>query len=180
MIRKLESREESEKKRKRNTLIISIILISILVFSTAGYFSLSSKEEKKEGESVVQEMGNEWVMKYGEQNLKFSSSPEAAKNTSVIMASTLNNYYGKSFYIVSESDAVYYEIAYNLGSVAGRIQPACYGKCEKNLPEKNCNETLIIYNQSGQNRVYQSDNCVFIEGSMSAVDAFLYRIFGVI
>jgi hypothetical protein len=180
MIRKLESREESEKRQRRNTLVISIILIAILVFSTAGYFSLSSKEEKKEGESAVQEMGNEWVMKYGEQILKFSSPPEAAKNTSIMIASTLENYYEKSFYIVSESDAAYYEIAYNLGRVAGRIQPACYGKCERNLPEKNCSETLIIYNQSGQNRVYQDNNCVFIEGSMSAVDAFLYRIFGVI
>jgi len=179
-IRKIESKEESDRKRKRNTLIISVIMISVLVFGTAGYFS--GRETSTEGnQSVVSEMGNEWVMQYGSDNqiLRFSNSPESVKNVSIMGAVALESYYGQTVYVSSDNDALTYEIASNLGRYTERMQPACYGNCSKDLPSKNCTDILIVFNASEQSRVYQKENCLFIEGDMRAADAFLYRIFGV-
>ena len=182
-MRKVETREEAERKQKRNTLVVSIVLIAILVFSTAGYFSLSDEEEtggSSQGSSKVKDMGNGWAMDYNGQALSFSSSPDSASNASISLINTLGSYAGQDFYIASDNEAVTYEISYNLGRFAERVQPACYGACDKNLPEKGCKDNLIVFKEAAQNRVYQNDNCVFIEGSMSAADAFLYKIFGVI
>jgi hypothetical protein len=178
-LRRLETKEEAEKKRKRNTLIASIIMIGILVLSTAGYFSLSGNEEKKSNEAI-QNIGNYWIANYSGQQLRFTNSPDSVKNVSVGFISNINSYYGKIVYISSDNELANYEIGANIGKYAARVQLACYGQCEKNLPEKNCTDSLIVFNQSGQNKVYQEENCVFIDGDMRAVDAFLYRIFGLI
>lgn len=188
-IRKLESKGESEKKRKRNTFILSVVMISILLFSTAGYFSMREDTSSANGEKRVENIGDSWVLKYGDQTMTLSNSPESAANVSIFMLKNLQSFYGKTVYVASDSDAGYYEIDSSLGRYTERLQPACYGKCNKNYPEKDCNNTMIIIralNESvseielGKGKVYEQDNCVFIEGGLSAVDAFLYRIFEVI
>jgi len=167
-LRKIGTKEESERKTRRNTLILSIVMISILVFSTAGYFSM--RDESNSGSNSGDELG-------------LSNSLESTKNVSVIMFTNLQSYAGKTVYVSSEYESGFYEVSSALQGYAGRIQPACYGKCDKNLPEKNCNESMIVITRlnasgEGNGKVYEQDNCVFIEGNLEAVDAFLYKIFG--
>jgi regulator of sigma D len=57
------------------------------------------------------------------------------------------------------------------------MQEACYGSCERNLPEKNCTENIIIFKDSKENSVTQQDKCVFIEGDLRTVDAYIYKLF---
>lgn len=184
-IRKIGTKEESERKSRRNTLILSIIMISILVLSTAGYFSLREDSGgTNTGSDKVQNVGDYWVINYNGEGIRVSSSPESTKNVSVIMFTKLESYAGKTVYVSSEYDGGLYEVNSALQNYAGRIQPACYGKCDKNLPEKDCNETMIVIsgldnNESESGKVYEQDNCVFISGGLNAVDAFLYRIFGI-
>jgi hypothetical protein len=180
-IRKIESSEESDRKRKRNTLFLSVIMIGILVFSTAGYFSFKEDSETKAGENNVQDVGGEWILTYGDQSLRMSSSPESAQNTSVLMLKTIDDFYGKTVYVASDSDAASYEVSSTLGRYTERMQEACYGKCDSDLPEKDCNQTMIVIktNLTEKGRVYEKDNCIFVEGDLTAVDAFLYRVFGV-
>lgn len=180
-IRKLRSAEEIEKRRKRNVLIASIVLIAILVFSTAGYFSVGEENEETSS-SKVREIGGEWTMDYNGNYLRFSSPPEAAENVSLSSFKTIQDYNGQIVYIDSESDAVAYQISLDMGRYVGRIQAACYGNCTKNLPEKNCTDSkMIIFRKSDDiSKVYEEQNCVFIEGNLKTADAFLYRIFGVI
>ena len=168
-IRKIGTKEEAERKSKRNTLILSIVMITILVFSTAGYFSM------RENSSGSADSGKE---------LGLSSPLESTKNVSVIMFKSLENYAGKTVYVASEYDSGLYEINSALQDYAERIQPACYGMCNKNLPEKDCNDTLIVISRLNESegekgKVYEQDNCVFIEGNLDAVDAFLYHLLGV-
>jgi len=168
-IRKIGTKEDSERKSKRNTLILSIIMISILVFSTAGYFSMREKDNSNAD---------------GGGELGLSNSLENTRNVSVIMFNNLENYAGKTVYVASEYDSGLYEVISALQDYAGRIQSVCYGACDKNLPEKDCNDTLIVISRlnesvEGNGKVYEQDNCVFIEGNLDAVDAFLYHIFGV-
>ncbi len=184
-IRKLETKEEIERKRKRNTLILSIIMIGILMFSTAGYFSLRENDEGN-ANGGVQNIGDYWIFTYGDQNIRLSSSPESAENVSILMFKTLESYYGKTVYVSSESETQLYEISSTLGRYTERMQAACYGKCDRNLPEKNCSDILIVIRalneteKEGEGKIYEEQNCVFIEGKMNAIDAFLYKIFGII
>ena len=59
-----------------------------------------------------------------------------------------------------------------------RIQDACYGECERDLPEKSCEEKIIVFRESQEKQIYQEGNCIFIDGDLSSVDAFLYKILG--
>jgi len=184
-LRKIGTKEEAERKGKRNTLILSIVMIAILVFSTAGYFSMKdSGTSTNTGSGEVQNVGGYWYFDYNGNNIRLSSSPESAENVSIIMFTKLENYAGKTVYIASNYDSGLYEVNSALQNYAERVQPACFGECNKNLPEKDCNDTMIVIsglNESeGTNgKIYEQDNCVFIEGSIEAVDAFIYRIFGI-
>jgi hypothetical protein len=184
-IRKIGTKEEAERKSRRNTLILSIIMISILVLSTAGYFSMRDNgTSTNTGSDKVQNVGDSWIINYNGESIRLSSSPESTKNVSVVMFSKLESYAGKSVYVASDYDGGFYEVGSAMQNYVGRIQQACYGKCNKDLPEKNCTDTMIVISElnnsaGGAGRVYEQDNCVFIEGGLNAVDAFLYHIFGV-
>jgi len=90
----------------------------------------------------------------------------------------LNDYAGLPLYIDSDVDSVSSEVVLTLGRFASRVQGACYGECETDLPEKDCSENLIIIRDSLENRVYQEEKCVFIEGDVATADAFLFRVLG--
>ena len=64
-----------------------------------------------------------------------------------------------------------------LGPFVSRIQEACYGPCEEDLPEKSCEDNLIVVKESEESKIYQEENCIFIEGGTGAIDAFFYRLF---
>jgi hypothetical protein len=86
---------------------------------------------------------------------------------------------GKPVYISADNSEVFQELASALNTQAERVQRACYGSCENDdLPEKSCNENVIVWTKNETNRVYVKDSCVFIEGDTRAVEAFLYRFFG--
>jgi hypothetical protein len=180
-IGKIERQEDVDKRRRKNMLIMSIVMIAILMFSTAGYFFGSTEEDNAATESAgqVQDMGGTWAMKYGDGYLRFSNSPESVKNLSVMVLSGPEKYAGKNVYIASDNQGIAEEIAIDIQQIASRVQMACYGKCEQNYPEKDCNETMIVFNQSLENYAYENGNCVFVYGDMRAADAFLYRLFGV-
>ena len=69
-------------------------------------------------------------------------------------------------------------ITNNLGRYASRIQEACYGECERDFPEKDCSENLIVFKEMEERKIYQEEKCIFIEGDLLSVDAFLYKIMG--
>jgi hypothetical protein len=182
-MRPISSKEELEKKKKRKTFLISFLMFLILVIGTAGYAFLSSTDnpstdgEYKEGEARFN--GNRWVLAIDGKDFYFLNSPESTGNVSVVVSSSLADYNGLPMYIVSDNNAVSSEIALTLGTYASRVQGACYGPCDKDLPEKDCSENLIIWKDNSENKVYQKQNCVFIEGDTIAVDAFLYHVLGI-
>lgn len=173
-MRKIESAEEIEKKVKKRARLFAILMLIILVGSTAGYAFFSNI-----GDSNVQpktDNQGRWEHTFNGQKLYLSNSPSSVENVDVKVSMTINDYAGKTLYIASENTGIVTEISSTLGLFTSRTQLACYGKCEKNLPEENCTENLIVWKSSAENKVYQSDKCVFIEGDMRAADAFLYTI----
>jgi len=174
-IRKIMSKEDLEAKRKRNSNIISIAMLAILVIGTAGYAYLSG-EKSETGKSETS--GEYFALNIGEETLYFKNSPENVSSVPVNINTKIEDYAGKPLYIASEDNEITREITSTLGRFAERVQLACYQNCTKDLPEKDCSVNLIVYN-AGNESVRGEENCVFIEGDEKAVDAFVYKLLDV-
>ena len=182
-MKKIETEEDRERRNKKNKTIIGLILIVLMVGSTAGYaISLfgGNKEEKTSSNQPTFN-GQYWVINYGGKELAFSYSPEEVKQVPINIAFRIGDYQNVPVFIASDSEEIDREIAGIIGLYAERVQKACYGPCnESELPEKDCSSNLIVWNISEENNVYQQNRCVFIEGDIKAVDAFLYKILNII
>lgn len=174
-MRKIESAKEAEDKKKNRGRYFAIVMLVILLGSTAGYAFLSNPAEKaaKGQEALLAEEG----VKIGGSYIKLMSTKNETKDIDVEVSATLGDYSGKKVYVSADNQGVLYELGATIGQYASSMQEACYGNCTQNLPEKTCSDLLIVWKQSQENRVYQKDNCVFIEGDTRAVDALIYRIF---
>ncbi len=185
-MRSIETQAQKEERRKRNVRAVSFFLLAIMVLSTIGYAFILFSENRPDLNNPVSQNGDQvqtdsgqWIWNYGGQMLILQSSKEAVKNISVDLFLNINNYQSVPVYIDAQnSSAVYQELAYNLNPFTYKLPAeACYGPCSLNLPEKNCSDYLIVYQRANENKVYQQDNCVFIEGDIRGVDAFLYQLF---
>lgn len=171
---------ERERKRRR---IGGIIIIALLVLSTLG-FALSGvglRRDDGASEDGLTYNGQYWVYTAGGQQYFFTHHPSELTDVSIQITKTLVDYASKQIYIASEDSLGVQEIATNLGRYSPRISEACYGTCEKDLPEKECvagAEPLIVVRAANAFRVSEQDNCVFIDGDLRSVDAFLYHVLG--
>ncbi|PIN90786.1 hypothetical protein COU60_00380 [Candidatus Pacearchaeota archaeon CG10_big_fil_rev_8_21_14_0_10_34_76] len=179
-MRKIRTPEEVEKSEKRKRLIVGVILIGLMAFSSLGYafFGLGSSSESDESLSNPYFDGNQWILDTGGIKFYLVNSVESVKDIPVDIENNLQDYLGAPLFIASDNDLSTNEVAANLGQYSSRMQRACYGACEEDLPEKDCTENLIVFRESEQKSVLQEDKCVFINGDIESVDAFLYSLAG--
>ena len=187
-MRKLVTKEEIEKTKKKEGRILAFFLLLLLIGSTAGFAFLSNPDSKvnnPEENTQNNESQNGifingyWNYIYAGEKLYFLNSPKETSDVLISINKTIEDYYDIPLYIATKNNGVLYEINSNLKAFASRTQEACYGKCEENLPEKGCGENLIVFKESTEKKVYQQENCVFIDGDLTSVDAFLYKIFNI-
>jgi hypothetical protein len=177
-MRKLKTKEQIEKKKKRDQALIGIFITSLLLFSTLGYSLMSSDEETLQGDQGFISQNGLWVTQIQDQTYGFQFLPSEVKNISVNGTYDIGEYYQKPLYFVGNSEATS-EILNNLGRYILRTQEACLGKCPDNndLPSKNCSQSNIIIFQQGEDRVYKQEKCVYISGNqIKSADAFLYKV----
>jgi len=177
-MRRIQTPEEIERKRQKNIRYMSLFMLGILVFGTVGYgFSLYGNSDDSD---ALNGAGGEIVqsVKIGEEKVYLINPLGDVQNISVNSVIGLYNYNNEILYISSDDALVYNELEKTIGRYAYRVQGACYGKCEKDLPEMNCSSNLIVFEESDENKVYQEEKCVFIDGDLRAVDAFIYNLFG--
>ena len=86
-MRKIETQEEIEQRKKRNVSIMSFSLLMILVISTLGYSFMSSDRFNGAGNS------NDKIDNYGEQKI----SPDGR---------WIVNYNGKEILLISSSESI--------------------------------------------------------------------------
>ncbi len=178
-MRKILSQEELEKKRKRNTAILSIFMLALLLLSTLSYAVFSNPFASVNEENQPQQTKQPFdkiSFQYQGTNIALLSTYLDIENIPIDISLTPESYLGGNIYIESDNQGILQELASSIGSFS-RVQEACYGKCEENLPEKTCNDHLIVWKESAENKVYQDNNCIFIEGDISAADAFIYKLF---
>jgi hypothetical protein len=179
-MRRIQNQEQIDSRRKRNIQLISLVLLGIMTFSSIGYAFFSNPNVGSQAtiENGVENLGGQYRFFFNGNPHIVSSSLSETKNTSFEFTPLLEDYTG-TVYVHSESEVVYSEVYNNLIGYSSRIQKACYGNCTMgDLPEKGCDNTIIVYNQSNENRVYQKNGCTFIDGNIRTVDALIYNLFG--
>ena len=180
-MRPLQTQAEIEKREKRNKTIIGIVIITLLVLSTAG-FALNgvgigdSNQQPSNGAPYYN--GQYWIYGQAGQESYFTYQKEDINFSASLLNKGLSDYYGGIIYIDSQDSTVLNEIAINLRRYSSSIKEACYGACDRDLPEKTCEENLIVFKESENQIIREEQKCVFIYGNLKTVDAFLYNTLG--
>jgi hypothetical protein len=187
----IESKKDIEKRSRRNQWIVGGILIFVMLLSTFGYGMFSSSNKNNPNVEKVEYNGYEftsqygfWVTKIGNYDFMFKYNPTQVEKIESELV-YLNGYSGKPLYIFSEDDAAVVEINKNLGEVVQRFQGACPENinCTKDWVVKDCSSNFIIIRESNESKIYQQENCAFIEGPKENLtqlaDEFLFWITGI-
>jgi hypothetical protein len=185
-MRKIMTKAEIQKKKKRNLVIIGLIMIFLMVFATAAYSFMESSRNKEEAErNIVVEnditfyrFGEFWRAQIADQVFEFSYLPSEVSDVVVEGNFALAEYTGQTIYFNDLQEGSY-EIIKNLHAFIQRAQEACvYDEtCDKDLPVKDCFDNLFIFQESENDKVYKSEKCVYISGDgKKGADAFLYKL----
>jgi len=112
MLRKIRTKEEIKKKDKQNQIIIGVVMVGILVLSTAG-FSLLSADNSNERVTVTDSgfefysEGGYWTLDVGGQLYRFYYLPSQVVNVTLEGTFKLADYTNKPLYFVGEiTDAI--------------------------------------------------------------------------
>jgi len=196
-VRRLSSKEDEERKRKRNMYIVGGILIFVLLFSTLGY-SLQSGGSTDNGSNTDTSIkvnykgyefnyqNNYWVLQLGDLVFGFAYNPQQTEDgTTLENISSISKYSGQPLYISSVSPSAEQEVYRNLDQIVLRRQYACLEgeNCTGDYPTKTCEDNFIIIKQDIVNSIVEEDNCVYIIGKYEDLpkltDEFLFKIMGI-
>jgi hypothetical protein len=196
MIRKIMSKEEIERKDKRNKTIMGIILAVIMLLSTAGYFVMDFSSQKansvKYNNVEFKETDGYWTFTLNGQSFSTLYNPLDTQNISVSVINTLYSYSNQPLYFSSKPieempSYASQEILRNIGSFTLRNNYACLDEnCSQDYAVKDCsNDNIIVYQESNDNqtKIYQENKCVTIAYAPGeaerASDAMLFKILGI-
>lgn len=180
-MRAIETHEVQEARKKRRRTILSILMIVILMGSTAGYaISLFTEDTQTPPTSDTPYYnGVSWIVPASGRLFALQGSPDDVQNVTLEGTFSASQYQGKTVYIAAASPTIVQEIGGVVAAFAQRVQEACYSDCESStLPQKDCSSTMIVWIPSETRRVYTNASCTVIEGDYVAVDALLYKILG--
>ncbi len=175
-MKRLQTQEEVDRKSERNKRILSMFLLAILLVSSASYAFIFYQDYASTIPSdSSQTPDGRYQTTISGQPVVFTHSPTTVASIPVTFYATPQSMLSAPVYFVSDSDAITAELITTLGQFT-RLIPACLGPCSQDLPEKTCSDTMIVWNRTDVNRVYQEENCIMIEGDLRAVDAFLFKL----
>lgn len=187
-MRKIATRGEEGKRKRRNQLIVGIVLVLVMLFSVLGY-GFRSQEPEEDSKKVIyngfefESSSDFWLLEMGNTQFVFKYNPKEVERVGVELNS-LASYQGKPLYISSENEEAEFEIYRNLDQFVLRRQYACLDEpCAGDLPVKTCEDNFIIIRENNVSNIIQDNNCVFILGPRENLtrisDEFLFKIIGV-
>jgi len=198
-MRKLESKADENKRRKRNSIIVGLILVAVMFFSVIG-FGFQTQDNENSGEKnkilyngleFINNGAGYWVIDMGEFQFFFRNTPDQTNDTDAeIPAAT--TYTGKVLYVYSQNQEAEREIYNNFQNIYLRSQYACLDlenntgietisatECNVEYPIKTCSDNFIIIEEKEKLEIKVVDNCVFIWGPkeelVSNIDEFIFR-----
>ena len=180
-MKSIQTAEQRESSRKRRTQVMGIVLVVLMLGSTIGYaFSLffSSTSPDTIAPQILPPTNQPITVTYNGLSFQLSSTQDDIAGIPVNITARISDYTGFPVFIATEDVSATQELTAILSRYASRIQQACYGPCtQQDLPEKECDENLIVVSANITKNVYQQEQCIFIQGDVRAVDAFLYNLF---
>ncbi len=194
MIRKITSRQDEERKRRRNQIILGGILIFLMLVSVLGYSfetnQTTNTDTSPKASNITYNgftfafLNGLWSTSTNQGEFTFINSPEQSYKVTQDLR-PLSSYSGKALYLYSENYDAEAEISRNFYGIAN-IRYACpenETKCDKNLPVKTCLDNFIIIREKNETSISQKDGCVFINGNAGDLtrltDGFLLKIIGI-
>ena len=194
MIKRLQTKRDLEKKHKRNQWILGIVLVVVMFGSVFGVI-VNSFGNDGETDSKIEYNGynfqienNYFTLEMGSSKFYFSNGPDAIDSIEkeVSISKILPDYNGKIIYLSSEDSYSSGELYQNLQNYIVRIQPACESEencVDETFPIKTCEDEFIIIRESDENKIYQNQSCVYIEGKsedlLKLTDEFLLHLLGI-
>lgn len=187
------TREERKKTVKRNQIILGLILVLLMVFSTLGY-ALSGRGDEEESGNInykgidfIKDNSGYW--RFNIQGFDFATqySPEETQDIYFFLYASVSDYNGKPLYFAGNTEAGI-ELKRNLNYFSQRMNDACLDDdCKGDFPVKNCSEDYVIsisepleYEDSG---VLQNENCIMIIANSTEQirysDAVLFKLLGI-
>ena len=197
-MRRIQTAEEKEKKKRNTQIIVGVVLIGLMVLSTVGYAFV--REDDSGGNSKVSYNGFEfvrvnnqyWGLSVEGQDFYFQNLPSETSNVSISGTYILGDYVDEPLYFVNldTGNSAAQEILNDVGRYVLRYQEACiegFDCTAKDFPIKNCNESNVIVFEQPLESFGETDtivrkegNCVYITGDLIiGSDAFLYRLLGI-
>ncbi|MFH1311288.1 MAG: hypothetical protein ABIH65_02690 [Nanoarchaeota archaeon] len=184
-MQRLISKHDEEEKRKRNQIIVGIILVVLMVLSVLG-FALQGGSDGSGNEETDKLTYNGFEFSYINElwaigNFAFKYNPNQVPEIGTDLKDA-TYYQGLPLYIYSENKDAEIEVYLNLRQIAERVQPACLEglECPGDSPIKTCTDNFIIIKETNNSRITQENNCVYIEGTkdeiVKLVDQFLFKI----
>ena len=131
-MRKLESKADIAKKRRRNSIIVGGILVAVMLFSVLG-FGFRSQDNGNGGTSnkvnynglqFVNNGAGYWTVALGNFQFIFRYTPDKTNDTNATIP-PVSKYSGAVLYINSQDPDSEREIYNNLRNIFLRSQPAC-------------------------------------------------------
>ena len=192
-MKKLVTREERKKTVKRNQIILGLILVLLMVFSTLGY-ALSGRGDKEQsgnmnykGVDFIKDSSGYW--RFNIQGFDFATqySPEETQDIYFFLYASVSDYGGNPLYFVGDIDAGI-ELKRNLNYFPQRMNDACLNNdCEGDFPIKNCSKDYVISIreplEDEDSGVSQDENCIIIVANSSEQirysDAVLFKLLGI-
>jgi hypothetical protein len=143
-MRKIKTMADIEKVRKRNNIILGIVMIALLVGSSLGYSLMGADRESEDtvefgGFDFVRD-GGMWKLSIGDEVFGFQNLPSEVSDVDVNISVELGMYNGQPLYFVNLGDGVN-EILGNIGKYTLRYQESC-------LQEASLLEKLEIRDQN--------------------------------
>jgi len=194
-IRKILSKDEIEKRDRKRKIIISVVLVAIMLFSSAGYAFFSNDEKTAAKTEKITYGGIEFIKTdYGtwqfiKNNYQFETKfmPNDTENISAQISKTLDNYYQKPLYfgVNSKADiasAGSNEILRNIYPLIERNDLSCLDEnCTEDKPIKDCFvDNVIIFKESNESVIKTEDGCIVLYSSLyeqeRTADAFLFKL----
>lgn len=180
---KIRSLGDIAKKEERRKRASGIFIISLLLLSTIGFalsmvnFGSQNVQEQVQGFS---NNGQYWIYTVGDQQYFFTHHIEEVNTSSYSLNKTILDFTGRQVYVDSQLPGGLQEVYSSLGPYLGRLNEACYGSCDRDLPELNClGDPLIVIRENDISSITEQQNCVFVNGDMKTLDAFLYKVLGI-
>ncbi len=188
-MRKIISKQEEGKKKRRNQFIIGGILIFIMLSSLLGYAFQSQIFNPNTTITyngiIFTNQNGVWATGYENQKIAFAYNPSQIPAADLAsFTKNINDFSNKSWYIYSYDDSAESELKSNLLPFAAEINDACPEgvACGQGIPVKTCKDNFIVI-QNGSENVMQGQNCVLISGQgedlIKLIDNVLFKIFGI-